>query len=292
MFLLTRTGSQLLALLGTTPPVQGSPDLHRRVDSLLCWAMAHTQIHRPQSLGSPPVSSSDRAACNVRPYATFWQAMFDLGGSVSFEEFQSVLAHLHSVSDYHSAIEAILNARESGIPLQAPQESTNFGIYWKAHLSVAGSVLQFADEKFTFAPERQEVIRSILQFQMGCEGDDITTALESRPWEDIHEYYSFAGEECPAFIASGQTTVVSFAGNPLVLFKNYALEKGESDYYLDGGTELCTLKIGVPCFHVSRPERLLRVDQKSRTKNGGVRVRLGLGRPINDPNKLLQLWSD
>src|SRR5690349_8600349 len=50
---LTPVGRQLFELLGTNPPKDPSSELRKQVDSLLCWAMTHTQINRPQSFGSP-----------------------------------------------------------------------------------------------------------------------------------------------------------------------------------------------------------------------------------------------
>ena len=286
---LTPVGLQILNLLGTDVPEDASPALRNRVDSLLCWAMAHTQINRPQSLGSPSADSVDRSNCDIRPYATFWQAMLDLGGSVSFEEFHRVIAHTQSAADYPIMLQTILEGRTTGILPAAPLKSSNFGIYWKAHLSVGGAVLNTANELFTFAPNRQDVVTSILDFQLGCEGGN--AAIQARPWKDIHEYYSTAGEECPAFIASGQSRVVSIGGEAVVMLKGYSLQRDATGYYVDGGKELCALKISMPCFHNSHPARLLRVDRKSRTNNGDIRIELGLGRPITDPAQLTELWS-
>ena len=164
---LTEVGTQLLALLGAQPSKNPSADLCKQVDSLLSWAMTHTQINRPQSLGSPRITSADRANCDIRPYATFWLAMFKLGGSISFDEFSQVLVHVQRVSDFSSAVQVILEARKSGVLPHAPRKTGNFGIYWKAHLSVTGAVLQVTDNVFTFAPARQDLLKSILQFQMG-----------------------------------------------------------------------------------------------------------------------------
>ncbi len=200
---LTEVGAQLFALLGAQPAENPSADLCKQVDSLLCWAMTHTQIDRPQSLGSPSITSEDRATCDIRPYATFWQAMFELGGFVSFNEFSQVLVHVQRVSDFPYAVQVILEARESGVLPSTPRKTNNFGIYWRAHLSVAGAVLQVADNGFTFVPERRSLLQSILQFQMGSEDNDVSLALRAKPWSDVHEYYAFAGEECPRFITSG-----------------------------------------------------------------------------------------
>ncbi len=289
---LTTVGKQLLDVLGTNPPEDPSDDLRKRVDSLLCWAMSHTQINRPQSLGSPSISNAERTNCDIRPYAAFWQAMIELGGTITFEEFSKVLAHVQKVSDFEGALETIRAGRSSGSLPAAPEKSGNFGIYWRAHLSVADSVLQIEDGQFTFAPERQSIVKSLLQFQMGCEGDDVSAAIRSKPWSDVKDYYSFAGEECPVFIASGQATVVSFGGQPVVMLKGYSLQKDANGYFVDAGMELCALKLSMPCFHASELHRLLRVDKKAGIADGKVRIRLGLGRPINNSSQLLQLWGE
>jgi len=75
---LTSVGKQLFTLLGTHPPSDPSEVVRSQVDSLLCWAMSHTQINRPQSLGSPNITEEERADCDIRPYAAFWQAMLEL----------------------------------------------------------------------------------------------------------------------------------------------------------------------------------------------------------------------
>jgi hypothetical protein len=254
--------------------------------------MSHTQINRPQSLGSPSISAAERTGCDIRPYAAFWQAMIELGGTISFEEFSRVLAHVQKVSDYPAAIDTIRAARTSGTLPAAPEKSGNFGIYWRSHLSVADSVLQIENGIFSFAPERQGIVKSLLQFQMGCEGDDVSAAIRSKPWTDVNDYYSFAGEECPVFIASGQATVVSFGGQPVVMLKGYSLQKDGNGYFVDAGMELCALKLSMPCFHASELHRLLRVDKKAGLADGKVRIRLGLGRPINNSSQLLQLWGE
>lgn len=289
---LTIVGKQLLELLGTNPPIDPSAELRKRVDSLLCWAMTHTQINRPQSLGSPAIEAKDRTSCDIRPYAALWQAMFKLGGTINFEEFSSVLAHIHTVGEFPSAVQTILHARESGKLPKAPEKSENFGIYWRAHLSVAEAVLQITDGVFTFAPEREGILKSILQFQMGCEGNDESVAIRSKSWTDINEYYSFAGQECPTFIASGQATVVSFRDLPVAMLKGYTVEKDASGYFVDAGMELCPLKINMPCFHASELHRMLRVDQKVSIANSRIRIRFKLGSLINNPLQLLQLWGE
>ena len=288
---LTSLGKQLYELLGTSPPQNPSVDLRKKVDSLLCWAMSHTQINRPQSLGSPAISPVDRANCDIRPYAAFWQAMIELDGTISFDEFSKVLAHIQTVSEYQAAIQTIRESRQLNVLPDAPEKSGNFGIYWRAHLSVAEQVLQIGNGVFTFVPGRERILKSILQFQKGCEASDSTNSIRSNSWNDIYEYYSLVGKECPGFIASGQATVVSFSNQPVVMLKGYSLEKDSDGYYVDAGTELCELKISMPCFHATELGRLLRVDKKHILQNNQLRIRLGLGRPINDSSQLLQLWS-
>lgn len=289
---LTRVGKQLLELLGTEPQEVITEDLRKRVDSLICWAMSHTQINRPQSLGSPSITDADRAACDIRPYAAFWQAMLELDNTISFDEFSRVLAHVQKAADFEAAIRIIREARISGILPAAPEKSSNFGIYWRAHVGVADSLLHFENGRFTFAPERQRLVKSILQFQMGCEGDDVTAAIRSTPWTDVESYYAIAGTECPTFLASGEASVISFGGLPVVMLRGYSLQEDKEGYFVDAGMELCALKITMPCFHTSEQRRLLRVDRKTGTPDGKVHIRLGMGRPINDPSQLLQLWGE
>ena len=290
---LTEVGAQILQLLGAPPPEDPTEDLRNRVASLLCWAMTHTQINRPQSLGSPQLSDADRAQCDIRPFAAFWQAMFELDGYINFTEFSRVLAHVQTANGFPAAVQTILESRKSGILPNTPEQSPNYRIYWTSHLSVAGAVLHVADDVFRFIPERREIIRSILQFQMGCAGNDVCTAIRARPWSDIDEYYAIAGEQCPAFIASGQVRVVSFNSQPLTFLKGYILERGsDGSYFVDGGMDLCSLKINTPCFHNSELKRLLRVAEKSQIGGDRVRVQFGLGRPVNQPSRLLQLWGD
>ena len=289
---LTTVGRQLLELLGTEPPEEPSRELRNQVDSLLCWAMTHAQVNRPQSLGSPAITLAEREACDVRPYAAFWQAMFELDGSITIDEFSNVIAHVQAVNDFPAAIQMIKKARQSGTLPVAPEKSGNYGIYWRAHLSVADAVLQISDGVFRFAPEREGILKSILQFQMGCENNDVSAAIGAKPWSDVNEYYSFAGEGCPAFIASGNATVLSLESQPVVMLKEYTFERDSDGYFVDAGIELCALRITMPCFHASEPGRMLRVDKKLGLGEGRIRIKLGLGRPINDSGYLLQLWSE
>lgn len=288
---LTSVGTQLFKILEESLE-KPDEDLHRQVDSLLCWAMTHTQINRPQSLGSPAITLDDRKNCDVRPYAAFWQAMIELDACISFDEFSKVLAHVHTVSDFSSALKTIKDARNSSVLPNAPNKSGNFGIYWKAHLSVAESVLQFTNGVFTIKPNRYNLIKSILHFQRGCDSNDIRNAIKSKSWSDIHEYYSFAGEECPKFIASGQVTVELFGGQQVEILKGYTLEKDTNGYIMNAGMELCELKINMPCFHASEISYLLRVDQKTSIGDKQIQIRFGLGRPINNSSQLLQLWNN
>ena len=288
---LTSVGGQLFKLLEEYL-IKPDEDLHRQVDSLLCWAMTHTQINRPQSLGSPAINSDDRKKCDIRPYAAFWQAMIELDAYISFDEFCKVLAHVQMVSDFPSALKTIRDARGSSVLPNAPNKSGNFGIYWKAHLSVAESVLQFANGVFTFKPNRYNLIKSILHFQRGCDSNDISNAIKSKSWSNVYEYYSVAGEECPEFIASGQVIVESFGGQKVVILKGYNLEKDTDGYIINAGIELCELKINMPCFHASEQYYLLRVDQKVSIGDKQIQIRFGLGRPINNSTQLLQLWNN
>ena len=290
---LTDVGAQLLPLLGTPPPDNPTEELRNQVASLLCWAMTHTQINRPQSLGSPELSAADREQCDIRPYSAFWHAMFELDEYITFSEFSSILAHVQTANEFPTAVQTILESRESGGLPNAPEQSGNFRIYWKSHLSVSETVLHVVDDVFSFVPERREILRSILQFQMGCEGNDVGAVIRAKPWVDINEYYSIAGEQCPAFISSGQVRGVSLNSQPLIILKGYILEReADGSYFVDGDMDLCSLKINMPCFHESELNRLLRVAKKSQIGANQIRVRFGLGRPITNASQLLQLWVE
>ena len=289
---LTAVGRQILDLLDVDPPTAPSADLRRQIDSLLCWSMAHTQINRPQSLGSPEIAEKDRAECDIRPYAAFWQAMFTLDGYVTRHEFERVLAHLKTVASFPDAVAMIKEARRSGGLPDAPAKSDNFGIYWRAHLSVANEVLHVEDGVFRFAPKRAGILKYILQFLNGCSDSQELRAPPAKQWQSVHEYFSYAGKAAPNFIASGRATVVAFGGESIVFLRGTALQRDAQGYYLDGGAELCSLLVGTPCFHASETNRMLRVDLKTSTDQGRIRVRFGLGRPINDVRPLLGVWGE
>ena len=202
------SGNSSLQLLGAQIPLENLrlAYLCKKVDSLLCWAMAHTQINRPQSLGSPAMKARRSRKLRYPPVCGFLAGDVRVRReSITFDEFgQGPRAHVQTVSDFPAAVQTIMAARQTGVMLPpAPEKSGNFGIYWKSHLSVAGAVLQVTDNVFTFAPERQDLLKSILQFHMGNEGNDVSLAIRSQSWSDVHGYYAFAGEACPEFIASG-----------------------------------------------------------------------------------------
>ena len=74
---LTDFGSQLYEHIISSSPLTDMGD-RDKATSLLAWALANSQINRPQSPGSPRISKPDRASCDVRPYAVGWQAIHDL----------------------------------------------------------------------------------------------------------------------------------------------------------------------------------------------------------------------
>jgi hypothetical protein len=289
---LTDAGRQIFELLGPAPPSTASDELRLRVDTMLCWAMARCQINRPQSVGSPSITSAERSACTLRPYATFWKALLDLGGEITFEEFLRVLSRVQRPEQYEAALDAIRAARSGkGLPKTADQ-SDNFRIYWNSHLTVSGSVLKLgAGDVFSFADERDKVIAEILRVQVGCELSDSHAAIRSRPWTSVHDYYNFAGHACPPYLASGTFRLIGVGVEQIVLLRNYALQSGDQQYFIEGGTELCELKLLTPCFHINEQRRVLRVDKKILITPDRVRVIFGLGRPINQASPLVAAWN-
>ena len=99
--------------LGTAPTVPAPNQLQLRVDALFCWAMMHCQINRPQSFGTPRLTEQERVACNLRPYAAFWQAVIDLDGFVTMEEFVNVLSETQTATDTNiiAAVQLIRSIR-------------------------------------------------------------------------------------------------------------------------------------------------------------------------------------
>jgi hypothetical protein len=295
---LSEIGRQLLDLLGTDPTSDPSNELRTQVDTLLSWALSNTQINRPQSRGSPRPASTEWKTCNIRPYSAFWQAMRDLGGEITLQEFFGELWHLHKAEHYQETISRIQHARETGLPLINPALYEGRGplmnprIYWRSHLCVGEAVLVFDNSsgRFKFKPEGRRIVDAILDFHMGCAGDR-EAAFLSRPYSDVHEYYNIAGRACPPFLASARFKVTDVHGSRVVLLDGYEVHEQGTSYVLDGGPELCKLLLKAQCFHAQVPGHLLRIDAKEEGRNGSVRLLMGAGRIISDPTEFFNAFD-
>lgn len=280
--ILTPLGCQLFSLLNGADFANLPSDVTRQATALIVWAMCRSQINRPQSRGVPKLADAEWKACNVRPYAAAWQAISDLSGEVSLDEFMGALRYLQKYEQYPSVIERILAARASGQPLASENDLggrslMNYRIYWRSHLSLAEQVLRWDQKnlKLTIVPENWDIVKAALQFQAGCAAD-MQAVLGAAPWTDADDYFmNVAGAECPPFLASGAPTLTTFEGQTLADLSGYSLDS----LTLAGGPELCHLKILMPCFHPDSPHRLLRIDAKQQT-GSSILLRMGLGRPI------------
>ncbi|HVV73690.1 MAG TPA: hypothetical protein VHI52_19655, partial [Verrucomicrobiae bacterium] len=291
---LTAVGEQLFSLLGAAPPAQPTEELRLKVDSLLCWAMAHCQINRPQAFGTPRPSGADRSLCELRPYAAFWQAVLDLGGQIAWTEFANILSITRTVEDYFEAIQSILEIRQGAKPMPpAPVRGSgegNYRIYWTDHLTVAASVMSFTGGEFRFLPSREPMVREMLSFN-GCSGSP-GAAIRAASWSDIRDYYSnISGIACPPYLASGSPLQTNIGNSQLQLLKGYALMRAAGRRFIEGGAELCSYKIATQCFHKDHPARLLRVSGKEVLGTNRIRIMLEAARPVLNLESMLALWE-
>lgn len=290
---LTPVGEQLLNLLGTNPSTTQPANIQARVDTLLIWALSSCQINRPAGWGSPRQPANLIRTCTVKPYATFWQAMRDLDEYISKDEFLHALATLHIADDYKGIIQQIRSHRKQGTRLPAATRTTdNYFIYWKSHLTVADKVLSYdrAREVFEFRPERRELINTILDTRMGCNGNDIRNIIGASQWANEDEYYRrIGGIPSPAFLAKGQVKIVAYGSQSLNWLQDYTLKRRGDSYLLEGGVELCRLPLKAQCFHEGMKQNLLRIDRKDVSIPGRVKLLFGRGRRITDLTKLLKI---
>lgn len=290
---LTSVGKQFAELLQSLPRQEETLSaenlmlLQQRADALLIWALCNSQLNRPSSFGSPKQSKALLANCTVRPYATFWQALRDLGGYVTTNEFQHGLATIHDVKNYNDVIKQILDSRISKKPiLPVANFTNNYLIYWKSHLTIAEQILIFDGLQFEFLTNKRNIIETILKLRM-CDGESVVTALGSQDWKEEEYYYEeVAGVPCPEFLLRGEFQILDFDKQKIVSLQNYNLERIDHNSLILGGRELCQLPLKAVCFHESEPNHLLRLDAKRVMNDGKVKLLFGLGRPINDLSQL------
>jgi hypothetical protein len=287
--LLTPVGRQLLDLIEIDPsmPIEGSTA--PRIDAVLIWALIHSQINRPQSFGSPRLTTAEREDCDLRPYAAGWKLVIRLGGHLALQELVGKVRRLQHVEEFDLFAQDILAARQSGTHFISRSELfgeslLNVRIYWKSHFSGAFRFLRYDSdtEIFSFQPGVQEIIETALNFEAGC-GASSVVPIRAREWTSTEDYFErIAGRPCPQFLASGNATVVEFEGENLVILKGYKIDIYPGSVVFRGGPELCTLPLKSACFHDEYPSRLLRIDGKSELATGEIEIHCGLGRPITN----------
>jgi hypothetical protein len=194
--ILTPVGKQLLRAVPQPPPTEPKESLRLWVDEILCWALSNTQINRPQSFGSPKISEEERTSCTIRPYACFWQAMRDLGGSIALSEFVGALRYVKTPADYTPAMSTIKAARAVGRELSG-KSTMNYQIYWKSHATLAESILDFntSTNTFHFKPHRRELVYGVLDFHMSRKHAAAEAIFTATPWSDVQRLLQQAGRK-------------------------------------------------------------------------------------------------
>src|SRR5262249_42533329 len=96
---ITDIGMQLYELISKDSQPY-TDDFKRRATAILAFALSRSQVYRPQSRGSPNQPKEDLDACRVRPYALAWQAVLDLKGKLTMNEFGTVLCKVWEPSQY------------------------------------------------------------------------------------------------------------------------------------------------------------------------------------------------
>ena len=285
---LTPLGKQLASLFASDDLSSISNKTAAQATSILVWAMAKSQIARPQSRGVPKPTEEEWRSCDVRPYAATWAAVGDLEGRISLDEFMGVLRKMHSVDQYETVLGIIRDARKSGQTLATASEMTgggemNYRIYWRSHITVAQQVLASGkDEIFRPVPSNWPVVQAALKFISGC-GGTVADAIKARPWVDAEDYFmNVAGAACPPFLATGAPKITEFEGQQIADLRAYSIKPVKAGFRVSGGSELCNLPIKMPCFHGDVGNRLLRLDAKQEALGGGVELELGLARPITN----------
>lgn len=252
------------------------------------------QINRPQSLGSPAISESDRQTCDLRPYATAWQIAMDLDGYLRTHEFMGVVRHLMYWSDFVACLAKLRQGRLTGVEFMSNAELTgrnenmNPRIYWLSHISGGGRFMRYRQDTktVTFLPGVAPIIKAALNFHRGCGA--IPNSIAARSWTTPEDYFeNIGGRRCPGFLASGKISVVDHEGQRVAILVGYKLEVLGAKMKTIGGAELCNLPLLTACFHDGNSERLLRIDRKIDLGDGKIELEFGLGRPVIDPAGLL-----
>ncbi|TBE26558.1 hypothetical protein ELH05_01085 [Rhizobium ruizarguesonis] len=285
---ITDVGMQLYELISAEPKPY-TDDFKRRVTAILAFALSRSQIYRPQSRGSPNQPKGDLDACRVRPFALTWQAILDLKGSLTMDEFGAVLCKVWEPSQYDDAIAKIEKARDEGTPFQRDTAlSNNFLIYWKSHLSIANTLLIEEESKtgtiLTLNKNYRSLLSGLMRFGRSCD-DSKEELFSAVKWKTIEEYYSsIAGVTCPPFMESPEPKIVNVSGTSVTDLSSHELHISGSTAKIIGGPELCKLPILTPCMHRLHKAFLLRLDTKKRLNDGRIELGLGRGRPIVRPD--------
>lgn len=297
---LTPVGKQLFELLGPTIADPLGETVAAKVDGVLIWALVNCQINRPQSFGSPRLSIAERTESDVRPYAAAWSIMEKLGGTLFLHELVGAVRTLQKTTDFDTCVANILQARSRSTLFTNPNDFRSGGplmndaIYWRSHLSGAFRFLDYSEheQKFTFVPASKQLIDAALVHQRGCD-EDVLASIRARTWHDPIEYFEeVGGRRCPDYLSSGKARIVDFAGEKLVLLRDYVAEWSGDKVKIVGGVELCSLPLRSACFHISSEQRLLRIDSKHSLASGQIEIICGLGRPVIRKSELLSLLSE
>ncbi|MBB4216262.1 hypothetical protein FHT79_003449 [Rhizobium sp. BK212] len=285
---ITDVGMQLYKLISEQQKPY-TEDFKRRATAILAFALSRSQIYRPQSRGSPKQPKNDLDACRVRPYALAWQAVLDLDGFLTMDEFGAVLCRISDPSQYDDAIAKINKARDTGKPFQRDVAlSDNFFIYWKSHLTVANTLLieeeGQAETILRLNKDYRSLLTGLMRFGRSC-GNSKEELFSALNWGSIEEYYSsIAGVTCPPFMETPEPKIINVAGTAVTDLSSYELRISGRTAEVVGGPELCNLPILTPCIHSLHREYLLRLDTKNRLKDGRIELGLGRGRPIVRPD--------
>jgi hypothetical protein len=287
--ILTPVGEQLLNLVGVEPTAEPSDDLRHQVDSLLAWALSHSQIARPQGSGTPRLRPDVRKLCDVRPYAAFWTALRVLDGWISAEELQRILLYLQCSDDFEKAVDAIREWRETGQlrvsgtpyqPFENQASVNNHRIYWTTHLSIARSLLAVDAGVFKAASRTLALLDAITDLTSACGTGSASSMIVARPFSSLDDYFQHSGMACPPFIGSGKVRLRMIEGEEIAFLGGFALDLVGGDMRIEGEADLCSLKINAPCFHPSQPANLLRLVRKELNAEGHVSLILRPARPI------------
>ena len=285
--ILTPVGHQLYELL-SSGDFTDDEVAQRRINAVIAWALSNSQINRPQSRGSPSPKAVQWQTCDIRPYAAGWQALLELEGSLSIDEFFGSLWFVHSVDEFWPAIDSIRRARVTSSRfvdesrLQDGGDLMNPRIYWTSHLSSGGTILTLQrDGRFVFAPRARELVTTVLRFAGGCSSGGEEVPFRARPYGSLEQYFDeIAGRACPEFLYSGFLRVEKVDQQPITVLEGYRTQVRGEEVILEGGPELCSIPINTPCYHESVPDRLLRLAVKEETTDYKVILKLQKARPF------------